>query len=94
MNNLSLEVNFKNQFRKYILGFTSSFLVGVLISTIPFVYKLINNYKIEKLIQEEKQIQITKKEKKCKDENSDFKKFLELGFPDTATQKFNICMKK
>ena len=34
------------------------------------------------------------KEKICKTENSDYKKFLSLGFPKTAIEKFNICMKR
>ena len=94
MNNIFLERNLKSQFKKYTLGFISSFIVGVLISSIPFLYKLIDNFRIKKLIHEERQIQIKIKEKKCKDKNSDYEKFLNLGFPNTATKKFNICMEK
>ena len=34
------------------------------------------------------------KEKICKDDNSDYRKFLSLGFPKTAIEKFNICMRE
>ena len=37
---------------------------------------------------------IEKKEKICKEEESDYKKFLSLGFPKTAIEKFNFCMKE
>ena len=41
-----------------------------------------------------KKMQIQIKEKICKDESSDYKKFLNLGFPKTAIEKFNNCMRE
>tara|TARA_B100000131_G_scaffold276804_1_gene280214 strand:- start:262 stop:525 length:264 start_codon:yes stop_codon:yes gene_type:complete len=80
--------------RKYKLGFISSFCIGVLIATITHTYNFIENYKMEKLIKKEKKLQLKKKEEKCKDKNSDYAKFLDLGFPKTAISKFNICMQE
>ena len=94
MNQFFEKSNLKNIFKKYKLAFISSFCVGVLISAIPYIYQYIDNWRTEKLIQEEKEIQIKEKEKKCKDNNSDYSKFLNLGFPDTALAKFNLCMKE
>ena len=78
--------------RKYKLAFISSFSIGALIGTIPHAYKFIENYKIERLIKKEIKLQIKKKEEKCKDKNSDYAKFVDLGFPKTAISKFNVCM--
>tara|TARA_B100000287_G_C20391805_1_gene685983 strand:- start:396 stop:683 length:288 start_codon:yes stop_codon:yes gene_type:complete len=80
--------------RKYKLAFISSFSIGVLISTITHTYNFIENYKMENLIKRERQLQVKKQEKKCKDENSDYAKFMDLGFPQTAILKFNDCMEE
>ena len=78
--------------KKYISAFAFSFFIGFLIAPIPYIYKFIENYRKEILIQEQKRIQIENKEKICKDNNSDYTKFLNLGFPETAKRKFNTCM--
>ena len=44
-------------------------------------------------MEENRKIQIQYKAKVCKEENSEYEKFLNLGFPKTAIEKFNICMK-
>ena len=80
--------------RKYKLAFISSFSIGALIASIPHTYKLIENYKMERLIKKERKLQIKKKEEKCKDKNSDYSKFMGLGFPKTAISKFNVCMQE
>ncbi len=83
-----------DHYRKYILAFISSFSIGALIAAIPHTYKFIENYKMENLIKRERQLQVKKQEKKCKDENSDYAKFMDLGFPQTAILKFNDCMEE
>ncbi len=80
--------------RKYKLGFISSFLIGVLITTITHTYKFIDNNKMETLIKKERKLQLKKKEEKCKDKNSDYRKFADLGFPKTAISRFNLCMQE
>ena len=50
--------------------------------------------RVQKLIQEQRNLEIQKKENFCKKENSEYQKFLSLGFPKTAIEKFNICMKE
>ena len=62
--------------------------------SIHFIYKSNERFKVQKAIQEQRKIQIQNQEKICKKENSDYKKFLSLGFPKTAIEKFNICMKE
>ena len=69
-------------------------MIGLVIGSLPFFYKSNQNLKIQKLIKEQRKIQIQKQEKLCKNENSEYKKFLSLGFPKTAIEKFNICMKE
>ena len=84
----------KNHLKNYKLALIYSFIVGLIIGSIPFFYKLNENFRIKKLIQEQSKIKIQKKEKICKDNNSEYKKFLNLGFPKTAIEKFNNCMKE
>ena len=84
----------KNYLKSYKLALIYSFIVGLIIGSIPFFYKLNENFRVKKLIQEQSKIKIQKKEKICKDNNSEYKKFLNLGFPKTAIEKFNNCMKE
>ena len=83
-----------NYLKSYKLALIYSFIVGLIMGSIPFFYKLNQNFRVKKLIQEQSKIKIQKKEKICKDINSEYKKFLSLGFPKTAIEKFNICMKE
>ncbi len=69
-------------------------MIGFVIGSMPFFYKLKESIKVKKLIQEQQKIEIQKKEKICKEDKSDYKKFLSLGFPKTAIEKFNKCMKE
>ena len=62
--------------------------------SIPLIYEYKEKFEIQKSIQEELRIKFQKKEKLCKAEHSDYKKFLSLGFPKTATKKFNNCMQE
>ena len=94
MNQLFTKNHLKNYFKKYKLAFASSFSIGVFISTIPYIYKFIENSRIEQLIQEERKMQIQKNEQICKNNNSEYRKFIKLGFPDTAISKFKICMQE
>ena len=80
--------------RKYKLAFISSFSIGELIATITHTYNLIENYKMETWIKKEIKLQLKKKEEKCKDKNSDYAKFVDIGFPKTAITKFNVCMQE
>ena len=86
--------NIKNYLKRYKLALIYSFMVGLIVGSIPFFYKLNENFKVQKLIQEQSKIKMQKKEKICKNDNSDYKKFLSLGFPKTAIKKFNNCMKE
>ena len=61
---------------------------------ITHTYKFIEHYKMETLIKKERKLQLKKKEEKCKDKNSDYAKFMDLGFPKTAISKFNDCMQE
>ena len=84
----------KNYLKSYKLALIYPFIVGLIMGSIPFFYKLNENFRVKKLIQEQSKIKIQKKEKICKNNNSEYKKFLNLGFPKTAIEKFNICMQK
>ena len=84
----------KNYLKSYKLALIYSFIVGLIMGSIPFFYKLNENYRVKKLIQEQNKIIIQNREKICKDKNSEYKKFLSLGFPKTAIEKFNKCMQE
>ncbi len=94
ISNLLMKSNLKSLLIRYKLVLTYSFIIGLFIGSLPFIYKSSESFRIKKLIQEQKKIEIQNKEKICKDKNSEYKKFLSLGFPKTAIQKFNICMQK
>lgn len=85
--------SFGYYFKKYKLAFASSFSIGVLISTIAYSFKFIDKYKAKKFLTES-ELKTKQMEKNCKDEYSDYAKFLNLGFPNTAMEKFNYCMKE
>ena len=89
-----LESNLKSHLKKYKLVLAFSFMFGFFIGSIPFIYEYIENLRTQKLIQEQRKMQLENKEKICKKENSEYKKFLNLGFPKTAIEKFDICMKE
>ena len=84
----------KKYLKEYKPTLIFSFMIGLAIGFIPFIYKSKENYRVKKLIQEQRKILIQNKEKICKDDNSEYKKFLNLGFPKTAAEKFNVCMKE
>ena len=86
--------NLKSFFERYKSTLICSFMIGLFIGSIPFISKSKENFRLKKLIQEQRKIQIQNKEKICKDNNSDYKKFLNLGFPKTANEKLKICMQE
>ena len=86
--------NIKNYWEKYKLVLICSFMIGLMIGSIPFFYKLNENLRVQKLIQEQRKLKIQYNEKICKNDNSEYKKFLSLGFPKTAIQKFKNCMRE
>ena len=86
----NLEINLK----KYKSALIYSFIVGLVLGSIPFISKSNENFRMQKLIEEEKKLKIKNKEKICKQDESDYKKYLSLGFPKTAIEKFNICMRE
>ena len=89
-----IKSNLKRYLKKYKLTLIYSFIIGLIMGSIPFIYKSNESFKVHKLIEEQRKIQIQNKEKICKEENSAYKKFSSLGFPKTAIEKFNICMKE
>ena len=93
-NNFFEKINLKSNLKRYKSTLIYSFIVGSLMGSLPFIYKTKENFRIQKLIQEQRRIEIQNKEKICKEDNSDYQKFLSLGFPKTAIDKFNICMKE
>ncbi|MBO6959691.1 MAG: UDP-N-acetylglucosamine 1-carboxyvinyltransferase [Prochlorococcus marinus CUG1438] len=94
MNNFSIHNSLEIHLKNYKSALQYSFLIGLFIGSVPFIFKSIESFRIQKLIQKERKIQIQNKEKICKGDNSNYKKFMSLGFPKTAIDKFNICMKE
>ena len=89
-----IESNLKSHLKKYKLVLIYSFIIGLFIGSIPFIKQYKENLKVKQLIEKQRKMQIQIKEKICKDESSDYKKFLNLGFPKTAIEKFNNCMRE
>ena len=89
-----VENNLINDLKRYKSKFAYSFMIGFIIGSLPFIYVVTESFRVKKLIQEQRQRQYENKEKICKDDSSYYKKFLSLGFPKTAIEKFNICMQE
>ena len=89
-SNFLIKVNIKSHLKKYKSAMIYSFIFGLVMGSIPFIYKINGSLRVQK----EKKIQMQNKEKICRKDNSDYKKFLSLGFPKTANEKFKICMKE
>ena len=94
INSFLVKSNFKKYFKRYKSELVYAFTIGLILGSLPFIYKLKESFRLQKLIQEQRKIEIQNKEKICKEDNSDYDKFLSLGFPKTAIDKFNICMKE
>ena len=94
VNSFLVENNLINDLKRCKSKLAYSFMIGVIIGSLPFIYRFTENFRVQKLIQEQRQRQNENKEKICKDYNSDYEKFLSLGFPKTAIEKFNICMQE
>ena len=94
VSNFLVLSNLKNDFKRYKSAIKYSFMIGLVMGSVPFIYKSQESFRAQKLIQEQRQRQIQNKEKNCKKDNSDYEKFLSLGFPKTAIEKFNLCMKE
>ena len=92
--NVLIQTNLESHLKRYKSALIYSFIIGLVMGSLPFIYKYNESLKVQKLIQEQRKIEMEKKEKICKGENSDYKKFLSLGFPKTAIEKFNICMQE
>ena len=93
-SNLLMKYNINALLNGYKSALIYSFMSGLVLGSLHFFYKTNENIKVQKSIQEERIIQIQNQEKICKKENSDYKKFLSLGFPKTAIEKFHICMRE
>ena len=91
---LFIKSNLKSYLKRYKLTLIYSFIVGSIMGSVPFIYKSNENFRVQKLMEEQRKIQIQNKAKICKEENSEYKKFLSLGFPKTAIEKFNICIQE
>ena len=88
VNNYLIESNLKNDLKNHKSKLIYSFMIGLILGSLPFINKMKENFRVQKLMQEQHQ----NKEKICRGDNSDYKKFLNLGFPKTAIKKFNICI--
>ena len=86
--------NLKSYLKRYKLSLIYPFMIGSIMGSIPFIYKSNESFRIHKLMEEQRKIQIHNKAKICKEDNSEYEKFLRLGFPKTAIEKFNICMQE
>ena len=94
MENFLGKSNLKSYLKRNKSALTYSFIIGLFIGSIPFIHESKENLRVQKLIQKQRKIQMQNKEKMCKENNSEYQKFLSLGFPKTAIEKFNVCMKE
>lgn len=82
-----------NFFRKNCKTVIYFFCIGIVINTIPHTLNMLQNKKNVRFELLEKKISKQRKEKVCL-EKSDFSKFFEMGFEETAQKRLIACMKK
>ena len=92
MHNYIEELNLKTNLRKSSSAILISFMLGVAISSIPYVKSSIDNINNERRVILEKNLKIKEIEEICKGDSSSYAKFYDLGFPETALAEFNNCM--
>ena len=92
MHNYIEKLNLKNNLRKCSSSILASFMLGVAISSIPYVKSSIDNINYERRVIFEKNLEIKEIEEICKGDSSAYSKFYELGFPETALAEFDNCM--
>ena len=71
-----------------------SFFIGTTISSLPFIFHFLESFKNEKLLYKEMIIEQRKIENICKNSDSQYAKLLNLGFQNSAIDKYNECIKK
>tara|TARA_B100001029_G_C14741119_1_gene275539 strand:+ start:88 stop:381 length:294 start_codon:yes stop_codon:yes gene_type:complete len=89
IKNFDLAIHLKKNFSAIVV----SFLIGVGISSFPIIFNLIENIRSERIVQLERKIRFEKITETCKNTSSDYKKLLNLGFPNSALEKLNECIK-
>tara|TARA_B100000945_G_scaffold312193_1_gene306422 strand:- start:1859 stop:2152 length:294 start_codon:yes stop_codon:yes gene_type:complete len=94
MKNYISSLDFNINLKKNISAIIYSFFIGVGISSIPFFYNLIESIRSERLVHIEKEIQIQKIKDQCRNKNSNYTRILNQGFPDSALEKFYICIEE
>ena len=87
------EFTLKSNLKTNLLSFIYAFMAGLVIFSIPSMSNFIRNFRNERLIKAERKIQLSRQEAECKNLNSDYNKFSNLGFSKTAIERFNNCMK-
>ena len=93
MNYFIENLNIKRNLTKKRSAIISSFLVGVTISSITFIKTTLEEFNYRKSILLEKEMKIKVIENLCKSDDSNFLKLYNLGFPLTAQEEFDNCMK-
>ena len=55
LNNFLVEHNIINDLKRYKSKLACSFIIGLIIGSLPFIYKFKESLRVQKLIQEERQ---------------------------------------
>ena len=93
MNNLIEILQLKINSRKKILILLIAFILGLIIPTIPYFVKIINNSMAKRAIESNNKNSIIKLEYNCKQQNIKYKNLLDLGFQRFAMEEFDNCMR-
>ena len=67
INDFIEKSNIKSYLKKYKSAIQYSFMVGLFMGSLPFIYKSLANFRFQKLIQEQRKIEMQNKEKICKE---------------------------
>ena len=93
MNYFIENLNIKRNLTKNRTAIISSFLVGVTISSITFIKTTLDEFNYRKSVLLEKEMTIKAIENLCKSDDSNYLKLYNLGFPLSAQEEFDNCMK-
>ena len=82
-----------NLFKKGYFTIIYFFCIGFALNSIPHILNIVENRKNSRLEFLEKKILKKEQEKICK-EKSEYSKFFEMGFEETAQKRLFSCMKQ
>ena len=92
MNHYFEKLNIKANLKRNTSAILTSFLIGVFISSIPYIKNYFYNINYQRTVINEEELKIKEIEQLCKSEDSYYSRLIAHGFPQTAMEEFYSCI--